>query len=348
MKTNIGKHIIALALLALALLSFGCGSAPRDYINLVWYPNESGEDKRETRIELERIIAEASGREVRSTLTTDYTVAIEAIVNGAADIAFMGAQGYVEAQRKNPAIVPLVTHTGPSGTLADAVYYSWMAVRSEDAESYRDGQGIFSLDQLEGKSFAFVSVNSTSGTKIPAAVIAEHFRKRPDHAELGASDLIQRGGAGILQQVLFSGTHIGGMMNLLMDKADVVALASSQLLAQMELVEGEQNKADARYLIRKDAKEPLKRFGGRSVTLIHSSPVLNEPFAVNTDTVAPEQVAAIQAALTSDAVSANPLIFTPPEGGRMGIFKKRGAECFVIVEDDWYDPIRDLTLGVGK
>jgi len=343
MKTNIGKQTVALALLA--LLSFGCGSGPRDHINLVWYPNESGEDKRETRIELERIIAEATGREVRSTLTTDYTVAIEAIVNAAADIAFMGAQGYVEARRKNPAIKPLVTHTGPSGTLADAVYYSWMAVRSEDADLYRAEDGEFSLDKLEGRSFAFVSVNSTSGTKIPAAVIAEHFRTRPGQAELGASDLIQRGGAGILQQVLFSGTHIGGMMNLLMDKADVVALASSQLLAQMELVEGELNKAGSRYLIRTDAKEPLKRFGGRSVTLIHSSPVLNEPFAVNSDTLPPEQVAAIQAALTSEAVSSNPIIFTPAAGGRKGIFKKRGDERFIIVENDWYNPIRELTIG---
>ena len=49
----------------------------------------------------------------------------------------MGAQGYIEAKNKNENIEPLVIPSGESGTIDDAVYYSWLAIKKEDAENYK-------------------------------------------------------------------------------------------------------------------------------------------------------------------------------------------------------------------
>ena len=60
-------------------------------------------------------------------------------VAGAA--CFMGAEGYIQAHNKNAAVLPLVVNSGESGTLDDALYYSWFAVNKGDEEEYADGDG---------------------------------------------------------------------------------------------------------------------------------------------------------------------------------------------------------------
>ena len=122
-----------------------------DVIKMVWYPNESGADMKASRDEIGRLISEATGKKVEHQLTTDYAIAIETMVNNNADIAFMGAQGYIEAKNRNDAIQPLVVQSGESGTLDDAVYYSWLAVNVDEQDNFKvDGE--FSLDTLEIKS----------------------------------------------------------------------------------------------------------------------------------------------------------------------------------------------------
>lgn len=64
---------------------------------MVWYPNESAEDYKPAPEEFARLITKATGREVEQKLTTDYAIAIESIASGTANICFMGAQGYIEA-----------------------------------------------------------------------------------------------------------------------------------------------------------------------------------------------------------------------------------------------------------
>ena len=74
-------------------------------ITVVWYPNESSNTHTEIRAEVNRLIEQATGRPAVERLTTDYTIAIEAIASGAADIAMaMGAVGYIEARNRNPAV----------------------------------------------------------------------------------------------------------------------------------------------------------------------------------------------------------------------------------------------------
>lgn len=68
-------------------------SSSNEPLTIVWYPNESGADLKDARDEIGRMVEEAVGRTVEHQTTTDYIIAIEALVNGNADLAFMGAQG---------------------------------------------------------------------------------------------------------------------------------------------------------------------------------------------------------------------------------------------------------------
>src|SRR5262249_12833922 len=117
-----------------------------------------------------KIIQDATGKKVEHQTTTDYIIAIEALANGNADIGFMGPQGYIEANDKSKKVQPLVVLSGESGTLDDAIYHSWLAVRKGEDGAYKSGDG-YSLDNIAGKKFSFVSNSSTSGFKVPSTNI---------------------------------------------------------------------------------------------------------------------------------------------------------------------------------
>lgn len=104
-------------------------AAPTGPLTIVWYPNESGSELAGAREALGEVIKEATGLEVQHRTTTDYNIAIETIANGNADLAFMGAIGYIEANNRNNAVQPLVIPSGQSGTADDAVYYGWLGVK---------------------------------------------------------------------------------------------------------------------------------------------------------------------------------------------------------------------------
>ncbi len=213
--------------------SDGAGSGTgtsEDAIDIVWYPNESGQDMMTSRDEIGALIEDATGREVNHQLTTDYSIAIETLVNDNAEIAFMGAQGYVEANERNDSIQPLVVPTGPSGTLDDAVYYSWLAVNVDDQDTYKDGDD-FSLDSIADKKMSFVSNSSTSGFKVPASGILSHFVDE----ELEETDLME--GGPLFSQVLFGNSHQGSAVNLLNGSADVAAFCDTCVENYVELVE---------------------------------------------------------------------------------------------------------------
>lgn len=144
------------------------GGSYADTITLVWYPNESAEDYDVAREEYARLFKQATGKEVEQRLTTDYAIAIESLASGTAQICFMGAQGYIEAKEANDAVEPLFVNSGASGTLDDALYYSFLAVNKGDEGEYADGDG-YSIDNIAGKRISFVSNSSTSGLRCPPA-----------------------------------------------------------------------------------------------------------------------------------------------------------------------------------
>lgn len=322
--------------------SEGGSGEDKDTITIAWLPNESGADLTEARDAIGKVIEEKTGKKVEHQTTTDYIVAIEAVANGNADMAFLGAQGYIEAKNKNDKVEPLVVPTGASGTLEDAVYYSWLAVEKDNADEYKDGSD-FAIDNIQGKKFSFVSNSSTSGFKVPSTGIVEYFSQKDDFKDLTAEDLLEGGDDKFFSEVLYGGSHQGSAVNLLSGKADVAAFCDTCVNNYVELAEGDVNRPGAIYKVKADAAEPFNTVVGKEFQLISVTPVLNAPFVINTDNISEDLRAELLGIMTSDEITNNEKVFVPEDSEFSGLFKKTADERLVEVEDEWFDPIRELS-----
>ncbi|MFD1334954.1 PhnD/SsuA/transferrin family substrate-binding protein [Oceanobacillus iheyensis] len=339
MYKKIGSFFMVVMILSiLAACSDGSagGASSDDVIDIVWYPNESGNELKAARDEIGNVIEEETGKEVEHHLTTDYAIAIETIANDNAELAFMGAQGYIEANSKNDAVKPMVVPTGPSGTLEDAMYHSWLAVNVDDQTNYKNGDD-FSLDTIEGKRFSFVSNSSTSGFVVPSSTIMENFSDK----ELTEEDLME--GGPLFEQVLFGGSHQGSAVNLLNGNADVAAFCDTCVENYVEVAEGEENTVGSVYKVKDNAEEPFNTVTGSEFTLMNVTPVLNAPFVANTNLLSDEEFETIQNLFSSEEIANNEAIFVPEDSDESGLFFKSGDERFAPVEDQWFNPIRELS-----
>ncbi|WP_339226244.1 PhnD/SsuA/transferrin family substrate-binding protein [Oceanobacillus sp. FSL K6-2867] len=345
MKKN--WYLVGMLVLVLAMLGACSGGTASgedgevdDVIDIVWYPNESGNDMKSSRDEIGRVIEEATDKKVEHHLTTDYAIAIETLVNNNADVAFMGAVGYIEAKNGNDAVQPLVVPSGESGTLDDAIYHSWLAVNMDEQDNFKvDGE--FSLDTIVDKPFSFVSNSSTSGFVVPSSSIVEYFSEQDEYADLTGEDLME--GGPFFSQVLFGGSHQGSAVNLLNNSVEVAAFCDTCVESYVELVEGEANTPGAVYRVKDDAAEPFNTVAGSEFILMSVTPVLNAPFAANLDVLGQEDFDILQELFASDEIANNEQIFVPEDSGESGLFFKSGEERFIPVEDSWFDPIRELS-----
>ena len=307
-------------------------------ITVVWYPNESGNDFEPARQEYGRLITEVTGREVIHRLTTDYVIAVESIASGAADIgARWGAVGMMEAQQRNPAVMPLIVNSGPSGTLEDAVYYGWFAVNKGEEGQYADGNS-FSIENIQGKRMSFVSNSSTSGFRVPSANIINRFSQTEDWSGIDEDDLLGLSRNPFFGEVLFGGSHQGALFNLLDGRSDIATVCDTCVDAYIELVSGTHNAVGAVYRIQQGAAAPFEGMAGQEFILIGIAPVLNGPDVYNPQNLSETEIAAIRAILTSDEAANNPLFFG--EGGTFSLLPKSGDMRFVVPENSWYDPLR--------
>ena len=307
-------------------------------ITVVWYPNESAADFAPARDAIAKYIKQATGKNVVNMTTTDYTIAIEAIDSGKAQLAYMGAQGYIQANQQNSAVQPLFTNAGPSGTLSDALYYSRLCVKAADASQYMSN-GAYSIQNIAGKKISFVSQSSTSGWAIPTSAILGFFKKDSQWSSLTADDLAQGGSGKLFSAVLFGNSHQGSAVNLLSGKCDVAAFDDQDLAPYVQLNSGKDNTPGAVYEVAKGASAPFDTLTGKQYTVIAAYPVLNGPFAYNSKSLSAGDAQKILATMTSSAVANDKTLFDP--SGK-GLFTKTQNEQFIKVTDDWYLPIRNL------
>ncbi|PIC64142.1 phosphonate ABC transporter substrate-binding protein [Sporosarcina sp. P13] len=341
------RNAIFAVLASVTLLMSACSSEKAgaekievdDVIKIVWYPNESGNDMKSSRDEIGQAIEQVTGKSVEHKLTTDYAIAIETMVNNNADLAYMGAQGYVEANKGNEANQPLVVSTGPSGTIDDALYNSWLAVNVDEQDNFKVN-GEFTLDTLENKSISFVSNSSTSGFVIPASTIINHFSKKEGFKELNSEDLME--GGPLFSQVLFGNSHQGSAVNVLNRGTDVAAFCDLCVESYVNVVKGVENEVGSIYKVKKDAAEPFNRLAGSEFMLMEVTPVLNGPFVANKNVLGQEDFEKLQNLFSSDEFANNEKIFIPKDSDASGLFYKTEKERFVPVEDAWFNPIRDL------
>lgn len=313
----------------------GGDAASTDPITMVWLPDNSSADLTASREAIGAAITAACGREANLLTTTDYNVAIESIVSGQAQMALLGPEGYVQANKKNPKVLAAFTNSDEDGGLDGACYYSRICVLSENADQYKSGSG-YSIANIEGKSFSFVSATSTSGFKVPSSGIVSEFG-------LDGSDELLEGGK-FFSEVLFGNSHVGSLVNLLSGDADVAAFDDVDVDMYLDLVSGEANSVGAVYKAKDDAEAPVDTVRGKEFTIIAITPVLNSPVCFNEEAVAGDDRQKIVDYFCSDEVANNKKIFIDPEDeNAQGIFEKDSEKtCFVKVTDDWYEPIRKL------
>lgn len=343
-KSWFGISLFLVVALLLSACSEGTAGAKDakvdDVIKIAWYPNESGTDMKSSRDEIGRVIEEATGKTVEHQLTTDYAIAIETLINNNADLAFMGAQGYIEAKNGNDAIQPLVVPTGASGTLDDALYHSWLAVNVDAQDNFKVN-GEFSLDTIEQKSVSFVSNSSTSGFVVPTSSIIGYYAQKSGFEDLVAEDLME--GGPLFSQVLFGNSHQGSAVNLLSNNSEVAAFCDTCVENYVEVIAGEENKVGSIYKVKDDAAEPFNTVTGKEFILMSVTPVLNAPFAANLEALGQEDYDILQKLFASDEVANNEKIFVPKDSGEPGLFFKTDKERFAEVEDAWFNPIRELS-----
>lgn len=342
-KTSSMKRLVlvlGVCFAAVLTLLFATGCAQqaenKDPITMVWLPDNSSADMTQSREAIGEVIKNATGREVELMTTTDYNVAIEAISSGSAQMALLGAEGYVQANEKSSAVQAAFTNSDENGTLDGACYYSRICVPADQADEYKDGDG-YSLDNIKGKKFSFVSATSTSGFKVPSSAIVSNFG-------LDSSDELLEDGS-FFSSVMFGDSHQGSAVNLLSGQADAAAFDDVDVDMYLELVSGDANSIGATYKVKDDAEAPFDSVRGKEFTIIGVTPVLNAPFCYNTDELSEDERTKITEAFCSEEVASNPSIFADPDDeNAKAIFEKDSDKtCFVQVDDAWYDPIRKLS-----
>ena len=331
--------VVAVAILA-AATAFASGS--KESLVFVWIPNDSVPEAKTFRAAIDKVVADATGRQVVDKLTTDYNIAIEAMATNNAAFSYFGGLQYVQAHAKNAKVVPLVTNSGDSGTMGDAFYYSRICVNASDAPQYASGNG-YALDKIQGKRFAFVSNSSTSGFLFPSSGIVGYFSRMAAWSKLAANDLIEGGNDKFFSQVVFGGSHQGSAAALLTDKVDAAAFDDADVADYVSLASGTESAPGAVYKVKDGAAEPFNTLGGKAFTVIWSIPVLNGPICANSGLVGADDLKKVVAALTSDAVAMNKDIFLPADykGPNKADFTQTGKVKFLAVDDSTYQPIRD-------
>ncbi|MGP1437717.1 MAG: phosphate/phosphite/phosphonate ABC transporter substrate-binding protein [Treponema sp.] len=329
------KLLKIVLLLSLAFLAFSCSEKEKGTFKIVFYPNESGESMKDAREAFKNILQKALERDVEIVTTTDYNIALETLISGKANMAYVGAEGYIQAHNKNSSVIPVVTNSGASGTLADSLYYAFIACSAKNEDTFKDADGNFSKESLKGKRISFVSVNSTSGFTIPAKILQSMLQAKD------SDELIKEGL--YFSKVIFASSHQGSQVMLFKNEADLACFAIPQTIKVYQLISGEENSDGAMYEVQKCDDKPFSDYIGEKISILKAIPVLNAPLVVNSATLSNDEIKKIKAALTSDETANNPGIFKMTGQNVKGIFPKWTEKTRLIeVDDSWYDKLRNI------
>jgi phosphonate transport system substrate-binding protein len=204
----IGRILGAVAL-ALVLLAAAPGAFAADGLHLVLTPSQKPTDLLTTGEEFARVLTRLTGIPVRVTVASDYAAVIEALRNRSADLAFVHPVGYVLASREAKATI--------------VAKNLWHGKSSFTARIYvRRDSGVKTLEELRGKTMAFIDPASSSGYTYPMVLLIEKGLVK------------NRDPKTFFRDVVFAGSHDAGMRALLNGHVDALAsfdMAREQYLA---------------------------------------------------------------------------------------------------------------------
>lgn len=239
---NYRKKVIGISLTA-AMTMFmlaGCGQEEQaaggpggedGVFTIAYAPNESTTESADARNGLAEDLSKALGCDVEEIQASDYNAIIEALRTGKADMAYMGSQALALGVERTD-LEPIVMKA-EDGDPDKAIYHSVLIANSANAE-------INSIEDIKGKTMAFVDPDSTSGNLVPTAEIIQAF---PDE-ELN-SDMLHTNGD-FFEAVSFSGSHQAGLQAVIKGDVDVVPI-SDQILAS-EIAHGNAAEGDVKII----------------------------------------------------------------------------------------------------
>jgi phosphonate transport system substrate-binding protein len=185
-------------------------AAAQASLHLVLTPSQKPTDLLTTGEEFGHVLGKLVGIPVRVTVASDYAAVIEALRNRSADLAFVHPGGYVLASREAKARIVAKNLWHGKSSFTSRIY-----VRRES--------GITSLEELRGRTIAFVDPASSSGYIYPMVLLIKRGL------------VTNRDPRTFFKEVVFSGAHDASMRALLNGHVDAIAsfdLAREQYLKE--------------------------------------------------------------------------------------------------------------------
>ena len=183
------------------LIAIACltpASAVAQPLHLVLTPSQKPTDLLAAGDEFGQALAKLYGAPVRVTVASDYAAVIEALRNRTADLAFVHPVGYVLASREAKARIVARNLWHGKSTFTSRIYV-------------RKASGIKALEDLRGKTMAFVDPTSSSGYTYPMVLLIQRGLVR------------DRDPKRFFREVVFASAHDAAMRALLNGHVDSIA-----------------------------------------------------------------------------------------------------------------------------
>ena len=193
--TPISRRRFAVTLAALALATPARAQAS---LHLVLTPSQKPTDLLATGEEFAQVLGRLVGVPVRVTVASDYAAVIEALRNRSADLAFVHPGGYVLASREAKATILAKNLWHGKASFTSRIYV-------------RRDAGIKTVEELRGKTIAFVDPASSSGYIYPMVLLIKRGLVK------------NRDPKTFFKDVVFSGAHDASMRALLNGHVDAIA-----------------------------------------------------------------------------------------------------------------------------
>ncbi len=171
--------------------------------------NVDAETQEKVNEDLRQTLEEKLGCTVNIFDSTEYAVGITALAEGNLDVLLVSPMSYYQASLQAE-IEPLVTYSSAPGS---AVYKSVFITRADNEE-------INTMEDLEGKTFAFVDQASSSGYLYPKYTLVESLDLDVDSLENAGY---------FFNSVIFSGSHVNSIIAVLNGSVDAAAVAYATL-----------------------------------------------------------------------------------------------------------------------